>query len=409
MEGVISLLKKREAKKAIALLEEKPWLIGSRDPENNTLAHFAVSYDSGEMLSYLVNTIYKTSYSKEHRDARLTQIFEEENSQGYSSVELSVALSHFNFMIFMLQHCCPKGNKLLTEATADMAFKARSAPCLLYILENAPSRMFYSPDRYWFSALFSGHTRIEKHLRGKVRNQEIYYRFSLDQNYEGIEQIIRENPRLAWDSLYDNYNIAELRARQGDIRTLKFIRDFIQSQPYDGATRDNLLRQTFQQCVTGKKCTLEQAILSKDCKTLEFLVEECCPDGFELFSRKFSGKETLLYQAVRFGDVEMVHYILSNTRNVLEMVNTRVVSVVVVDWHGSVKQTYDTILEAADRRSDRSVYNYLCNLDIARLQKNNDSETRVISRSQKYMKKGSLAYLVSSILLSEAELRERRT
>lgn len=409
---IIAALKKHKESKAITLLQQNRELLDISDPQRNTWAHWAIFTGSGTFLSFLVNTINETSITEDDRQARLIAMFEAENYKSDTAVNCAIRHAQYNFLVFLLQNCCPSGNKLLTTRSAFLAVDSGCSQCLEYVLKNALNRIGRSANLLWLFALFDEKKSVKKYLDPIARLHEKYAKRVTQNDSREIIAIIEENPRLAWDSLHDDVNIAAMCARQGNIPVLDFIHRFTLEQPFDDETKERLLLQTFESAGwrDSKYNAVEFAVRGNEFETLKFLLEYCCPSGTDLCDKLFDSNDTLLHQAAEYGSVEMVRYILRNSRSVWGNLNMKG-TIIKKTKYGFVSQrTRETPLEAAQRARRYDIVNYLETLDVEQLQR--ESENGTVHRARQYLSNRgdgeTLPELMLEVMEQEMEMQSYR-
>lgn len=347
-----------------------------------------------------MNTINETSQNDDERRTRLICMFETKNKRKLHSVDCSISRAQYSFMMFLLQHCCPNGNAVLTDESVKAAFESDCVPCLKYIRENALNRLVWSPDCIHRTAAQRRKLHIEKYLQPRSKRYCYIELLIKNDKHDDVVALINGNPRIAWDSVYHNRNIAQFAAMYGNIALLNIVRESIINQPYDWDTRKRLLTQTFEDSFMDGRSALEIAILNRNFAAFQFIVEECCPTEFEVLSKQLTNGETLLHRAARDGVKKIIEYILCNSLDVRENLAMRAFS---SDIHGT-----ETALDVAKRMERTDIIQYLSTIDHDQLQRKR--ELTLVQRAQRYLNNtsDSLPEIILQVMEQEMEAQDYR-
>lgn len=344
MRSVISLLKNHRDEEAINLIIDDPSLLDEKSENGDTLGHLSVKLGSGRMLSFLVNFINEKFIDEEERVKKLSQIFETMNRHNYTPVDLAILKCQYNFLLFLIEHCCPNGYDLLVPYRFTFDYygivKNCCIKCFDFYMRNCPVRVscFYlyqistkkDQHRYLDNLIEKYETQRERVFNGLTkifeaenRNPNLYSDLRIEKQND-IKSMIDENPRLAWDDFMviypmDGRNLAEFAAQFGFLDILRHIHETIMAQPYTEKSKNNLLNQTFQhdkrdywqyQVSAYNRnviCALDRAVIREQFECVKFIMENCCPDGM-VNAKYFCG--TLILAAAT--NVEIFEYILLN-------------------------------------------------------------------------------------------------
>lgn len=290
--------------KTIEHLSKNPQLL-----EQNDIANYIIYAGCGPLLSFLFDST-KDSPPEERRK-RLIHIFERNTLLG-KPIENAIKQNQYNFVVFLLEHCCPSGYELLDDNCLRLAvYESKNIKLIDYVWRNALNRFNVTPSsllRIWAK---SG--KIHGYMDDLKTKYSDYYKICATGNQEQIVFLVQNNPRLAWDNIAYKRNIAAIAARFGFVEVLEFLREFILGLPYEKRIIRKLLGQAFHgEYGTGESGALFTAIAHKQFPALKFLIEYCCEVSSEWFY------QTLIRYLGIYGTVKMVDYVLTNLPGVLD-------------------------------------------------------------------------------------------
>lgn len=348
MSLIIPLLKKHKTEKAAGLIELDPKLLDETDRKGNNLAHWSVMLGNGEMLSFLVNFINEYYVNDEiGRLRKLSRIFESLNDQQQRPTDIAIKKCHYNFLVFLIEHCCPNGFDMFLPVEDYLKYYRNIGhscmKCFDFYLKNCPERSF-TGYKWWNSEkrryLQKSREKYYPYFSAIFNNLKDIFRdraptLGLDRkNQKEINSFIDEYPRLAWsnfiipESKCDD--LAMFAANLGCLDILKHIYEVIITHHCSTKTKYALLFSTFQTApnpahhganywnIIIVNSPIERSIMFAHINCLKFIVEFCCPEGIlfpkHIVYESVYGINYNLLHIAAISDAEKFDYLLLNMK-----------------------------------------------------------------------------------------------